>query len=223
MRIRRVAAFCIGLALALPAFALSVEEIDVNTDILLVGTLPPEGYGTANPAIAYPLGASLPLTVAGPFFVEPSLSLYGLLYEWTYAIGTAVPAMVESAGQFFTLGALVGMEAGVSIPVAAGLWIGGTVGVDFLLRFPLDWWNTDTLSTEGRAPALAYFFSAGRWCYPETRLFLRWRVSDPIDLILNARALWPLFQAWNKGPFMDEAMLSVGLGFGVRLKPAAPR
>jgi hypothetical protein len=221
MRSRRAVALCIGLALALPGFALSVEEVDVNTDTLLVGTIPPTGYGTANPAIAYPLGASLPLTIAGPFFVEPSVSLYGMLYEWTGDNGTAVPSAVARAEQFFTLGALVSLQAGVSFPVAPVLWLGGTVGADFLLRFPLDWWNNDTSSTEGRAPALAYFFADGRWFYPETRLFLRWRVSEPVDLLVNARALWPLFHAWDNGSFVDEAMLSLGLGFAVRLKQAA--
>jgi hypothetical protein len=223
MKHRRVIALCIGLALALPAAALSVDELDVNTDILVIGTVPPDDYGTANPAIAYPLGASLPLRIAGPFFVEPAIGIYGLLYEWTYDNATAVPTRVEAAGQFFTLCALVSLQAGVVFPVSSVISLGGTVGADFLLRFPLDWWNTDTSSTEGRTPSLQYFFSSGRFFYPETRLFLRWHIAEPLDLLFNVRALYPLFHAWDGrgASFIDEAMLSVGLGFAVRLKPLA--
>jgi hypothetical protein len=220
MKHRRAIALCIGLSLALPAFAVSVDELDVDTGILLIGTVPPEDYGTANPAVAYPLGVSLPLRIAGPFFVEPALGMYGLLYEWTYDNGTAVPTRVEAASQFFTLCAIVSLQAGVVFPVSPLISLGGTVGLDFLLRFPLDWWNTDTSSSEGRAPSLQYFFADGRFFYPEARLFLRWRISEPVDLLFNVRAFYPLFHAWDGlgKAFTDEGMLSAGLGFAVKLK-----
>jgi hypothetical protein len=224
MKHRRAIALCIGLALALPGFAISVDELDVNTHILLIGAFTPDSeyYPTVNPVIEYPLGVSLPLRIAGPFFVEPSIDVYGMLFQWTYDYGVAMPAPVESAGQFFTLCTLVSLQAGVVFPVSSVISLGGTVGLDFLLRFPLDWWNTDISSTEGRTPALQYFFADGRFFYPETRLFLRWHVSELVDLLFNLRAFYPLFHAWDGQEFLQEAMLSGGLGFAIRLKKPGP-
>jgi hypothetical protein len=223
MKHRRAIALCIGLALALPGFAISVDELDVNANYLLIGAITPDlgVYPANNPVVVYPLGASLPLRIAGPFFVEPSIDVWGMLYQWTYDYGVALPAPVEAVGQFFTFCALVSLQAGVVFPVSSVISLGGTVGLDFLLRFPLDWWNTDSSSTEGRVPALRYFFANGRFFYPETRLFLRWHISEPVDLLFNVRAFYPLFHAWDGVEVLSEAMISAGLGFTVRLKKQA--
>jgi len=61
MRHRRIIALFIGLALALPGFALSIEELDVNTSMLLIGHGPAgREPGDANPAIAYPSVSRFP-------------------------------------------------------------------------------------------------------------------------------------------------------------------
>ena len=67
--------------------------------------------------------------------------------------------------------------------------------------------------------ALSYFFSMGRFFYPETRFFLRWQISDPVALTFNLRAFYPLFHLWDglSQSFFEQFMLSGGLGFGIQL------
>lgn len=216
---RRIIALCVALAVSIPGFALSVDDVDVDASFLLVFTAPPTGYGTASPANTQLLGASLPLRIVGPFFVEPIIEFFGMPYEWTDANATAVPTRIEAASEFFTLGTLISLQAGVSFPLAPVVAIGGALGLDFLLRFPLDFTNTDPTSISGQQPALGYFFSAGRFFYPETRLFVRWHISQPVDLVFNVRAFYPLFHAWDGlgQPFIDQFMMSAGLGFAIRL------
>jgi hypothetical protein len=216
---RWIAAVFVAVAVVTPALAISLDEVDANASILLIGTYPPDQYGTASPATTQLLGASLPLAVAGPFFLEPVIELFGLNYEWTFDNGTAVPAWENSPGQFYTLGALISLQAGLDFPVSPTVSLGGALGLDFLLRFPVDWWHTADQSTEGRTPSLAYFFGQGRFFYPESRLFVKWQISEPLTLIFNVRAYWPLFHAWDGlgQNFLDQFMLSGGLGIGIKL------
>ncbi len=70
--------------------------------------------------------------------------------------------------------------------------------------------------------ALSWFYQSGRFFYPETRFFLRWHVSEPVDLLLNLRAFYPVFHFWDGAgqPFWDQLMVSFGVGFAIRLRPA---
>jgi hypothetical protein len=205
---------------AMPALALSVDELDVNTGLLLIGNTEPAPSTGTSPIVTL-VGVSLPLRIAGPFFIEPALELFGTTYEWT---GTrAVPAAVEAGPGFFTLGVLVSVHAGLQFAVAPTLWLGGSLALDFLFRVPLELANTNADSITGRGFAPSYFFGQGRFFYPETRLFLKWKVSDSLGLRVNLRALYPLFHAWDGEalPFFDQLMLAGGLGFAISL-PAAP-
>ncbi len=222
----RLKAACLLLALCVfvpTAPALSLTDIDANASILAIGTYPPAAYGGPNPALTYLLGVSLPLWLTNIFFLEPDLELFGTLYEWTGDYGTAVPAIEDAEASFFTLGALVSAQAGVSFPVSSVVSLGGSLGLDFLLRFPLDPFYTDTLSVSGRQPALGYFFAEGRFFYPESRLFMRWAMTPTLTLIANLRVFYPLFHAWDGlgQPFLDQFMASAGVGVAIRLRPAA--
>jgi hypothetical protein len=130
---------------------------------------------------------------------------------------------MEAGPGFFTLGVLLWVLAGVSWPVSPAVSLGGSVGLDVLARFPLEFFNTDSASINGRLPALGWFFGMGRFLYPETRLFMRWHATEQVDLLVNVRAFYPLFHLWDglAQPFIDQFMLSVGLGFSIRLGPAA--
>ena len=76
---------------------------------------------------------------------------------------------------------------------------------------------------------MGYFYGALRFLYPETRFFLRWHLSDPIELVFNLRAWYPLFHLWDAQalPFVDQLMVSAGIGIAISLKTrrscAAPR
>jgi hypothetical protein len=70
--------------------------------------------------------------------------------------------------------------------------------------------------------ALPWFYGNGRFFYPETRFFLRWHVSEPVDFLVNLRAFYPVFHFWDGSgqPFWDQLMVSFGIGFGIRLRPS---
>jgi hypothetical protein len=217
-----VVAFLIALAGAAPsALALSFDELDANASLIFVGSNPPSGYSRPNLAIAPLIGLSVPFRLSGPFFMEPGLEILGVYYEWIPSSGSAVITPSESASGFFTIGALVSMQAGARFPLSSVLSVGGALGVDFLLRFPLEFQN-QVQSDE--SSALAWFFG-GRFIYPETRLFMRWHVSDPVDLLLNFRAFYPVYHLWDGSgqPFWDALMVSGGIGFAIRLRPATAK
>jgi hypothetical protein len=103
--------------------------------------------------------------------------------------------------------------------------LGATVGLDLLLRLPAELQNNSTVVRDAQSSALGWFYGAGRFLYPETRLFLRWHFSEPVDLLVNVRALYPVFHLWDGSgqPFWDALVISGGVGFAVRLAaPAAP-
>jgi hypothetical protein len=111
----------------------------------------------------------------------------------------------------------------VSFDVSQAIALGGAIGLDLLFRFPFEFFNSLPESVSGRAPATAYFYGMGRFFYPETRLFLRWHIIETVDLVVNVRGFYPMFHLWDgmSQSFFDQFMLSVGLGFGVKLAPAA--
>jgi hypothetical protein len=109
----------------------------------------------------------------------------------------------------------------VSYPIAPLLSLGGALGLDFFLRFPFELQNSGIQSDENSA--LAWFYGSGRFFYPETRFFLRWHISDPVDLLVNLRVFYPVFHIWDGAnqPFWDQLMVSTGVGFGIRLHSPA--
>ncbi len=211
-----------GAVLCTPA--VSAADISLNSSMLLIGAVAPSGTGGPNPDITYLVGASVPLPVAGVFFLEPMLEVFGTYYEWVPGDSVAVPTVIERGTSFFTLGTLVSAHGGVDLPLSAAVSLGVSLGLDVLLRFPLELTNSLPESVAGRAPALGYFFGGGRFFYPETRLFLRWKMSDTFTLVMNVRAFYPLFHLWDglSQPFVDQFMVSGGLGLAFRLGASTP-
>jgi hypothetical protein len=220
VRYKVAAVLCVVLAITTPGFALSLNELDVNASLMVIGSVPPAGHGDVSPIVQL-FGASLPLHLSGPFYIEPGLEFFGQLYEWVDADAVAVPTQIETASGFWTLGALISIHAGARFPLTSQLSLGGSIGADFLLRFPIELQNKDA---SGMGPALIYFFAKGRFFYPETGVSLIWQVSDAIGLILNLRAFYPLFHLWDgmDQPFIDQFMFAGGLGIAIRLGPAPP-
>ena len=143
-----------------------------------------------------------------------------LAHEWISSSGSAVITPAENGSGFFTLGTLISLQAGLSFPVSSVISLGGALGVDFLIRFPLEFQNQVQADQNS---ALGWFFGSGRFFYPETRIFLRWHISEPVDLLLNFRAFYPVFHLWDGSgqPFWDALMVSGGIGFAIRMRPAA--
>ena len=218
----------LGLLLLLPcaaASALAITEVDANASAVFIGSNPRGGLVDPTLGIAPLLGVSVPLRLSAPFFLEPGLEFLGWYYDWTPASNAQITQRENGVG-FFTIGALVTLQAGVSFPVSPVISLGGALGLDLLLRFPLELQNTSSAVQADEGSALGWFYGSGRFFYPETRLFLRWHFSEPVDFMVNLRAFYPVFHFWDGSgqPFWDALMISGGVGFAVRLgpSPAAP-
>ena len=220
MRPRVAVVLLVILAVATPGFALSISELDVNASLMVIVNDTP--YGDVSP-IAQLFGVSLPLALAGPFYIEPKLEFFGLLYEWVDTASIAVPTQIETASGFWTLGTLISMHGGARFPISPRLSLGGSIGADFLLRFPIELYNKDA---SGMDQARSYFLSSARFFYPEATFSVVWQISDPIGLVFNARALFPVFHLWDGmgQSFFDQFIFGAGIGVAIRLGPgrAAP-
>ena len=194
MRAKVVIALFGALFAASSLSALTVDELDVNVGLIYIGTTDPNALG---PSIITPLyGVSLPMQLSGPFFIEPMIEFYTTFYRWT---GTAVaPAAMESGDGFLTLGALLSMHGGVRYALSPVLSAGGSLGIDFLLRFPIEFLMADQNSTANTSAGLGWFYGAARFIYPEVRGFLKWQVTDSIGLVFNLRAWVPAVQALGR-------------------------
>ena len=210
-------------AVAAPgARALSLDEIDANASLVFIASNPQGGVSDPPLGIAPMIGASVPLLITGPFFFEPGLEFLSWYYQWNTTSGAAEITQSENGNGFFTVGILLSLQAGVVFPIATDLSLGGALGLDVFARFPLELQNTTSQVQAGENNALSWFFTNGRFFYPETRLFLRWHISEPVDLLVNIRGFYPVYHFWDGSgqPFWDSLMVSAGVGFAIRLKPA---
>jgi hypothetical protein len=203
----------------LPAFPLSPTEAVLTTTLMLIGNTDELSSSGPTPVvIVQSLGASVPLSVAGPFFLEPSLDLFGTWYEYT---GTrAVPGARESATSFFVLGTLLAVRAGAAFPVSNRVSLGASLGLDLLLRFPIDLEVGAAERKDARLASYGYFYGLGRFLYPETSLFCRWRIADKFGLVFSLGARHPVFHLWDgEGlAYLDQLVLGAGLGFTYSLR-----
>jgi hypothetical protein len=214
MKVRIACIALSALLLGVPsAFGISLRGVDVNPGLVMVFTTDPLA---APSPIAATIGASMPIDITELFFVEPAIDIFGVNYRYTDV--RAVPATIEAGDGFFTACILIGALAGARFPLTEVLEIGGTAGVDILVRFPLELVNTSTESVADRDPAVAYFYGGPRFIYPETRVFLRWQVVKQLGLVFSVRALYPVFHLWDGEnlPFLDQLIIAGCLGFSIR-------
>ncbi len=203
----------LALVLALApgfAFALTLTELDVNAGLLFIGSAPPQASG-----ITQTLGASLLIRTDGPLFLFPSIDFLGTYYDTSGTRAVLATVSSESGTSFFTIGALLGLQAGMVYPVAKDLEMGGAVGLDLFLRFPLELQNT----TADTADGFAYFYGMGRFIFPETRFITRWDVAEGVTLVFTLRGMYPVFHIWDEEglPFYDQLLAALDLGFVIRL------
>jgi hypothetical protein len=204
-------------AIAFPLLGLQANELDINASVLIIGSVPPAGFGQGT-TIATLIGASLPMKLPAPFFIEPDIEFFGWPYRWTG--NAAVPTQSEDGLGFFVLGMLLGVQGGISYPVSPTVSLGGSIGLDALVRFPLELQNTGSTVVAGEGSAMGYFYGSLRFLYPETRFFVRWHLSDPIEILFNVRAWYPVFHLWDGEalPFLDQFMISAGIGVAINLQ-----
>jgi hypothetical protein len=214
-----LAVFLMAMA-ASPVFPISVGDLDINLGMLFIGNAP-GGSGPSPLAISPAIGVSLPIGITDLFFIEPSLDFAATYYE--YAGGRAVLASMESGSGFFTILPLLSIQAGLKWSVLPVLQLGGALGADFLFRFPFEFQNNSAQDIADMGSAMAYLYSDLRFLYPETRVFMRWKVYENLTLVVSLRVLYPLFHIWDGEslPFYDQLLFSGTIGLAFSLIPAA--
>lgn len=213
MRLKVLGIAFVTLVAIHPAFSLGITDLDVNATMLFIGTTEALHISPLIPT----LGVSLPIGIIGPLYVEPTIDVFSLFYEYT---GTrAVPAAIEAGQGLFTIAGLLGVQLGVLFPVTESIDLGGGVGLDFLLRYPFVLSSNLPGSDALVSPVLNYFYGDGRFLYPETRIFLRWRAVTSMALVFSIRAAYPAFYLWDgEGlPLLDQLMIMGTLGFDIGL------
>jgi hypothetical protein len=208
---------------AVSSLSLSIDELDANASLLFIGSNPPSAATDPNLGIPPLIGVSIPFRLSGPYFVEAGVEFWGWYYTWIDSSSIAVITQAENGQGFFTMGAIISLQGGMSWPISSVLSLGGAVGLDFLVRFPFELQNTSSTVKDYQNSALPWFYGSGRFFYPETRFFLRWHVSEPVDILVNLRAFYPVFHFWDGAgqPFWDQLMVSFGVGFGIKLRQSA--
>jgi hypothetical protein len=202
------------LAAASPTPALSYVSVEAG-ELLLVN--PDLNEGDVSQLLPT-IGATVPLVEIGAFRFQIGAHFWGTQYEQIAATGRFIPTQIETANQVVTIGAWVAPLAGVRFLVAGGkIELGVAAGLSLGFQFPV--WQSDVQQggTAGLIkPAYAYFF-AGRFLYPESRLWIRWIAFDELALRLSITALYPLFHAWDGGQFLDGFVVSALVGFDIRI------
>ncbi len=204
----------------LPAFPLSPTEAVLATSLMAIGNTDELTSSGPTPIVlVQSLGASVPLAISGPFFLEPSLTLFGTWYEYTTGL-RAVPGDRSSGTSFFVLGTLLGARAGAAFPVSTRVWLGASLGLDLLLRFPIDFEAGAAARKDARRASYGYFYGMGRFLYPETRVFCKWRIAQKFGLVFSLGAHHPVFHLWDgEGlAYLDQLALGATVGFTYFLK-----
>ena len=93
------------------------------------------------------------------------------------------------------------MRAGAAFPVSTRVSLRASLGIDLLLRFPIDLEAGAAARKDARRFSLAYFYGKGRFLYPETSLFCKWRISERFGLA-----------------YLDQLVIGGGLGFTYSLR-----
>jgi hypothetical protein len=215
---RSVLAAALMLFAVIPAFSISLDGMDVNASLLVIGT--DTTIGAAPSPILWSLGVSFPFSVWGPFFMEPGIGLF--MQDYAERSGRVVPIEMEQ-NAFFAIGSILGMQAGARIALAPGLDMGMSVGLDTLLRFPIFAYYGESSAVQAMSDAWPYFYGAGRFLYPETRLFMRWELVKSMALVFSVRAFYPVSHLWDGLglSFWEDFMISGTLGFSIRLGESA--
>ena len=119
MRMKAAATLALTLWAIAPASSLSLSELNANFSLLYIATTPSPADSGGLSALAQLVGLSLPLSIAGPFSLEPTVELFGTTYQW---MGTRpVPIGFEAGPAFFVLGSIVSLQSVLSLPIYESL------------------------------------------------------------------------------------------------------
>ena len=149
---------------------------------------------------------SLVEIVPGVLF-NPSIDFYWQEYLYTES-GKVVPTQIETGTAVGPIAGTLGIILSVpyvypiSLSEELELFLGASPS--FLLRFPLR-----PVEDADTADLTSYFYSSGRFFYPELQAKLFYTLTDSVSLGFSLRIFVPIHNLWDEFDvaFWDELML----------------
>ena len=164
-------------------------------------------------AAVYPLLSALSL--------EVSLDWYGTYYDYSDALGRAVPAAIENRSAF-VFGTVLGAQALTRIPLPKDLSLRlfGGLSADLRLCLTADGLEGADLSAASTATGkvASYFWGGGRWLLPVLGAGLDFPASKLFLLGLDVRVWVPAYRLWTGEnlPAVEGWRFAAGLRVSIR-------
>lgn len=204
------------LLLSLPLAAgnaLSLSTVDVRSGILWLGSSG-DGQVVAPSPVLNVWGVSLPLSISSSFVLVPEIDFFGTQYQ-LYG-SRAIPTEIEYRSSVWLLDVLVDPAVRYQIRLSKSLTWGLELSPAFIFHIPTVSWD---LSSQQIGQITGYFYSRGRFFYPEVGTSLLYQLLPNIGLEFRVRSFFPIFHLWDgEGlPFFDQLMIdgSIGLRFKI--------
>ncbi len=207
------------LALASSAAAIDLEYVTPRLGVLYIRN--GSGAGSASP-IVNTLGTSLTFSLGEDrrLSIDPGIDLFWTYYEWDAALGRAVPTEPETAQAAFVLGGLLDCPFSWRFVLNKRISLKPGVGPAFVVRVPFP--NSTELAAEDNSAIAGWFYTGGRFAYPEAQLLLDVELIDDFAFQLALRTFWPVPNLWTGDDFFDHFMFQAALSVRIRLGGAKP-
>lgn len=201
------------LFLAVSAYTSGIDRISIDTGLIYIGN---SDTDSAPSPILRTLGFHIPVFRKNLFVISTGMLFWGNYYAYNGA--RALPQEMEAPGDLWnwTLASMIDSKFGIEYPFNDTLTAGSDLGLSFLLRFPI---VSSKNAGADSISVLKYFFSAGRFFYPETSIYLIWKLSKGWAVSFTATSYYPVFHLWDGGnlPFYDQLLLTGLLSFIIKI------
>ena len=159
-------------------------------------------------------GLTIPLRLNPYLLLLPSLEIYGTNYGFEPGDVKAVPVEIEYASGAWVMAFLLDTAVAFDISLSEQANFGIFAAPAFLFRLPLFPWPEEE-SSDLTTRLVEYLYGSGRFFYPEVGIYFHYKLFESIALKIQARALFPLFHAWDEEgvEFHDQFVVLGSIGF----------
>ena len=201
------------LFFAVNAYASGIDRISIDTGLIYIGN---SDTDSAPSPILSTLGVHIPVFRRNLFVISTGILFWGNYYAYNGL--RALPQEMEAPGDLWnwTLASMIDSKFGIEYPFNDTLTIGSDLGLSFLLRFPI---VSSKKAGADSASVLKYFFSAGRFFYPETSIYLIWNRFKRWSVAFTVTSYYPVFHLWDGEnlPFYDQLLVTGLLSFIIKI------
>ena len=205
----------IVLFIAIPIYtnASGIDRISIDSGLIYIGN---SDQNSAPSPILRTIGANIPLFRSGLFVISTGMQFWGSFYA--YNGQRVLPQETEAPGDLWNwiLASMLDSRFGIEYPFNKTLTAGSDIGLSFLLRFPI---VSSKAAKPDRLSVMQYFFSKGRFLYPETSIYLIWNVYKRVGVSFTVKSYYPVFHLWDGEnlPFYDQLLITGLLSFIIKL------